>query len=242
MATALSHARSPLEADTRDSLLGRFEFTAALPARVRMAVEDRAVVRRFSRNTPVFWQGDRLRHLPLIIEGHFKLMRNTEGGREVVVDIVGPGETPCWQETMHDSSAAFSMIALEDAKIAQLPVTPIRHCISSDPKSALAWSEAVGRQYRNLLHQVAGTRAPSVPSRLGGLLLHLLDRHGDRRTGTIPMRLTRQDLADAAGTTVETAIRLMRKWEKAGIVDSQRHLIRVLNTPALQDAADGLDH
>jgi CRP/FNR family transcriptional regulator, nitrogen oxide reductase regulator len=241
MAIALNDAHA-IDHGRADTLLSRFHFTGALPERVRRAVEDRAVVRRFTRNTPVFWQGDRLRNLPLIVEGHFKLMRNTEGGREVVVDIVGPGDTPCWMETMGESAAAFSMIALENSKVAQLPVTPIRHCISNDPKSALAWSATVGRQYRHLLHQVAGTRAPSVPSRLGGLLLHLLDRHGDKRTGTIPMRLTRQDLADAAGTTVETAIRLMRKWEKAGIVDTQREAIRILDRQTLQDAADGLDY
>lgn len=242
MAIALNDSRSALDQTRSESTLSRFPFTRALPERVRMAVEDRAVVRRYARNAPVFWQGDRLRHLPLIVEGHFKLMKNTEGGREVVVDIVGPGDTPCWLETMGESAAAFSMIALENSKVAQLPVTPVRHCISSDPKSALAWSEAVGKQYRSLLHQVAGTRAPSVPARLGGLLLHLLERHGDKRTGIIPMRLTRQDLADAAGTTVETAIRLMRKWEKSGIVDTKRDSIRILDQPALQDAADGLDH
>ncbi len=242
MAIALTDSRASHDPSADDSLLLRFSFTRALPERVRMAVEDRAVVRRFARNTPVFWQGDRLKHLPLIIEGHFKLMKNTEGGREVVVDIVGPGDTPCWLETLGDSSASFSMIALEDSKVAQLPVTPIRHCISSDPKSALAWSEAIGRQYRSLLSQVAGTRAPSVPSRLGGLLLHLLERHGDKRTGVIPMRLTRQDLADAAGTTVETAIRLMRKWEKAGTVETSREQILIRDRHALQDAADGMDH
>ncbi len=242
MATALHEHTAPMDAAHADSLLSRFAFTRALPDRVRAAVEDRAVVRKFTRNTPVFWQGDRLKHLPLIIEGHLKLMRNTEGGREVVVDIVGPGDTPCWQETLGDAAAAFSMIALEDCRIAQLPVTPIRHCISSDPRSALAWAEAVGEQYRGLLAQVAATRAPSVPSRLGGLLLDLLDRHGNRRTGEIPMRLTRQDLADAAGTTVETAIRLMRKWEKAGLVETERDCLHVRNRSALQDAADGLDH
>ena len=241
MAIAFHHGKSPLESAPVESPVARFPIIAALPERVRMAVEDRAVVRKYTRNTPVFWQGDKLRNLPLVVDGHLKLMRNTEGGREVVVDVVGPGETPCWPETLTDSSAQFTLVALEDVRIAQLPITPLRHCISSDPRSAVAWANHMSRQQRALLHQVASTRAPSVPARLGGLLLHLLHRYGDTRAGIVPIRLTRQDLADATGTTVETAIRLMRKWEKAGVVETRRDSIRVLDFTRLQLAADGAD-
>ena len=97
----------------------------------------------------------------------------------------------------------------------------------------------LGGQHDRLLDQILETRAASVPARLGGLLSHLLGWAGDRSTGVIPMRLTRQDLADAAGTTVETAIRLMRKWEKAGIVETRRESLRILDPNRLRDVADG---
>lgn len=37
----------------------------------------------------------------------------------------------------------------------------------------------------------------------------------------IPVRLTRQELADLTGTTVETCIRIMSRWKKSGEVETR---------------------
>lgn len=212
-----------------------------IPERVRIAVMDRAQTRRFQRGAPLFWQGDRLPWLPLVQKGHVKLIRNTRSGREVVADLAGPGDTLCWSQVLADEPVPLSAIALEEATILLLPTTPIRHCVSTDPRVAFSWVQSVEERFESLLDQVAETRAPSVPARLGGLLLHLLDRRGDPRTGHIPVKMTRQDLADSAGTTVETVIRLMRRWEKAGLVETQRDGFLVRDAAGLRDASDGLD-
>lgn len=212
-----------------------------LPERVRVAMTDRATQRRVQRGTALFWQGDRLSTLPVLVRGFARLIRNTRSGREVVADISGPGDPLCWSEVLREDGVPLSAIALEECVLVQLPVTPVRHCLSTDPKVSLAWARIVEDRYVHLLDQVAETRAPSVPARLGGLLLHLLERHGNARTGEVPIRMTRQDLADAAGTTVETAIRIMRRWEKQGWVESGREGFVIRDASSLRDAADGLD-
>ena len=219
----------------------KLRLLGALPPRVKDAALDRAITRKLSRGTPVFWQGERLRMLPVVLEGHGKLMRNTPGGREVVVDFVGPGGAPCWPEILGDAPLPVSFIAVEKCVVAFLPIAPIRHCISTDIRSALAYADLVSSDHRNLLQQLTETRAPSVPARLAGLLLFLLDRRGVPAEGWIPIRLSRQDLADAAGTTVETAIRLMRKWEKAELVETHREGVLIKDVNRFRDVADGSD-
>ncbi len=210
----------------------------ALPSRVRSAVFDRAVVRTFLRNGPVFWQGDVLRHLPVIVSGHAKLQRNTEHGREVVVDVLGPGDAACWDSVLHAEPVPGSLIALEPVEIAFLPCTPVRMAVSTVPGCALAYTRQASEGRRRLIDQIAATRAASVPARVGGLLLHLLGLHGDAATGRLPVRLSRQDLADAAGTTVETAIRLMRRWEAEGLVISGRHGFEIRDAQGLARAIE----
>jgi CRP/FNR family transcriptional regulator len=59
-----------------------------------------------------------------------------------------------------------------------------------------------------------------VEPRFARLFLKLADemgrREGDRTV--IPITLTRQELADLAGTTIETCIRIMSRWNKQDIV------------------------
>jgi CRP-like cAMP-binding protein len=70
--------------------------------------------------------------------------------------------------------------------------------------------------------------ASNVEKRIAALLLGLCEKHGSH-TGQgirINMRLTRQDIADIVGTTVETAIRVMSKFGKQGILTTEsKHIV-----------------
>ena len=230
---------TPFRPDLPHPMIVSVRTVEALPERVRAALLDRTVLRRFSRNAPIFWQGDRLKRLVVMVEGHAKLQRNTESGREVVIDVVGPGDPVAWDPTLNADCVDESLVALEPCQVAFLPAAPVRMALSTVPSCALAYAAQTAAERRSLTNQIAATRAASVPSRLGGLLLYLLESRGDAETGRIPVRLTRQDLADGAGTTVETAIRLMRRWEADGLLESRRNGVIVHDAAGLRNAIDG---
>lgn len=76
---------------------------------------------------------------------------------------------------------------------------------------------------RTLRDKIDVMSAGSVPQRLASLLIGLVERFGDEAedgSTILPIPLGRTDLALLVGTTVETAIRAMRKWQKDGIVDT----------------------
>jgi CRP/FNR family transcriptional regulator len=89
----------------------------------------------------------------------------------------------------------------------------------------------------NRLAELSGTR---VEPRVARAMLKLADRAGrPERGGTfIPVTLSRQDLADLAGTTIETCIRIMSRWGKQAIVRTEPDGFVVLNRPALEEIAE----
>ena len=74
----------------------------------------------------------------------------------------------------------------------------------------------------------------SAELRAARLFLTLADRVGiPRGTGTfIPLPLSRQEIADLIGTTLETAIRLMSRWQKDSLLETEKSgfLIPSVNT------------
>jgi CRP-like cAMP-binding protein len=54
----------------------------------------------------------------------------------------------------------------------------------------------------------------------------------------VPMPLSRQELADLTGTTIETCIRIMSRWGKEGIVTTEREGFLVKDTAALERRAE----
>jgi len=79
-----------------------------------------------------------------------------------------------------------------------------------------------------------------VEQRIALLLLKLADKSGVVRPGEgiqIPIRLSRQDLADLCATTVETAIRVMSRLDKDGVVRSTRTGFVVISRDRLDEIA-----
>jgi CRP-like cAMP-binding protein len=78
-----------------------------------------------------------------------------------------------------------------------------------------------------------------VPQRLARALIELTERHGYRDGDgvSLPVPLTRQDLAALTGTTIYTASRIVSNWVHADILESQRGRLRVKRLSRLMQLA-----
>ena len=67
-------------------------------------------------------------------------------------------------------------------------------------------------------------REPLVPRRIARFFLTLAERMGtETPDGTaIDLPLSRQEIAECVGTTVESAIRVMSKWNQDGLLVTER--------------------
>jgi CRP/FNR family transcriptional regulator len=79
-----------------------------------------------------------------------------------------------------------------------------------------------------------------VEERIAKLLIELGDKIGketDEGYLVIEAPITRQDIAEMTGTTVETAIRIMSKWKKEGRIEAQRGKIVLKDLDYLEELA-----
>ena len=79
----------------------------------------------------------------------------------------------------------------------------------------------------------------SAESRAARLFLTLAERTGrhDGPATFIPITLSRQDIADLLGTTLETAIRLMSRWHKESVILTEGEGFTVPDLAALRSIA-----
>ena len=87
------------------------------------------------------------------------------------------------------------------------------------------------------LEEMSGQR---VEVRIGQLFLTLAERMGrEGREGIeIPIQLSRQEIADLVGTTVETAIRVLSRWGREGVLVSGEKRFLIPSRAKLQDAIE----
>lgn len=206
-----------------------------LPEELRAALREIGRPRDYARGDVLLAQGDRSRTLRVILTGRAKLVRDLAGGRAVVLALLGPGEFCGTIPALSDLPSDAAIVALGPLTVLEIDRDPFVALIAARP-TALGELLPVltGRltECRNCLVEMSGER---VEPRLAALFLRLADESGIATPEgvRIPVRLSRQELADFAGTTLETAIRILSRWQKSGIVETAPDGFLLRDRPAL---------
>ena len=93
---------------------------------------------------------------------------------------------------------------------------------------------------RGSAEQIRSLAVERVEQRIARTLLKLAETSGsDMADGrVIEMPLTRQDVADMTGTTVETAIRVMSKFRRLSLIRTRRGKVVLVDQEALLRIAE----
>ena|GEM_PF-1960118 len=208
----------------------------SLPTRFAQEVRSKRVNKKHKKRTTILDQGD-INNGPIyaITEGYIIVSSITENGKQTTSEILGPGDLIGLDTLEKDSKNEFYYQTLTPCKLETITKRPILEALTSSPQAMSAFAQIMQKTAKRLHKQISLTRAPNVPSRLSGMLEYLLENFGAKggNAGLIPIRMTRQDLADMSGTTVETTIRLMKKWEREGIISTLKNGFNIHNLQAL---------
>jgi CRP-like cAMP-binding protein len=181
-----------------------------------VAREDRYAAREY-----LFTEGDAPAWFWLVRSGRVKILKQSRGGKEVVLELVGPGEPFGGVAALEGRAYPASAQAMETSTVVRIPPEPIVALARRHPGFGGELARMLGRRLRAAHDSVKSLATDPVEARLAVRLMRLAEAEGERdpRGLVLPFRLTRQTLADMTGTTVETTIRVVSRWLKKGILD-----------------------
>jgi CRP-like cAMP-binding protein len=203
-----------------------------------------AAVAREEHHRPrdwIFMEGDPADWFCVVRSGRVKIVRAARGGKEVVLELLGPGEPFGGVAVIERRPYPASAQATEASIVLKIPREPIIGLTERHPGVIREMALLIGRRLRAAHESVRSLAADPVEARLAAALLRLAERDGERgpRGVTLPYHLTRQSLADMTGTTVETTIRVISRWQKDGLVRDAGGRMVLADPEALQALAAG---
>lgn len=218
------------------------QLLAQTPLFSRLAPEDRrrvsevAQVRAYERGEQIFWEGDPPDAVFTIVDGRVKVVKALPGGKEIILEILGPGDPLGAVAAYEVRPYPASATALEPTACLAIRRAAFFALLETCPSLVRGLLAGLSLRVVDLTRRLGEVVGARVEARFALLLLKLADRFGERQDDglLIPLPLTRQELADLTGTTVETAIRTMSRWNKDGTVASERDGFRILNRAALE--------
>lgn len=195
---------------------------SALRKEDREAVAPLCRLRGFDRGETIFREGDPADRIHFVVLGRVKIVKAARG-RDVIVEILGPGEPVGAVAVFERRPFPAGAVTLEPTSILSIPEREFFALLENRPQ--MMRHLLAGLTYRLILvNKRLADMTGSAEHRAARLMLTLADRVGEKRDGGvfIPLSLSRQEIADLIGTTLETAIRLMSRWQKDGVVVTDR--------------------
>jgi CRP/FNR family transcriptional regulator len=181
-------------------------------------------LRPFQRNQPLWREGEPNSRLAIVAEGRIKLVKHRASGKDLIIDILGPGQVLGMSSSSDDGEPA-SAIGLAQGVLATIDRQLFFSRLRGNALIAVNLVLALAHDERTLMGRFDEVTAGSVEARLASLLYRLADEEGEETDeGTLlTLPLSRQDLADLVDTTIETAIRIMSRWNREKVVITQRN-------------------
>jgi CRP/FNR family transcriptional regulator len=224
-------------------VVARVPFLRALPPADAERLRPYAQFRTLARGQHVWTEGDPTTEFAFVSRGRVKLVKAGETGREVILELCGPGDLLCASAVCSFAPYCCNAAALEeDVEIVALPRRDVFEMLERSPAAARAFMREVTGRGMTLCRRVGELASGQVEQRIATLLLRLADQVGVARDGEgtwIPIPLSRQDLADLCGTTIETAIRVMTRLAREGVVRSAARGLVITDRTLLEDSARG---
>ncbi len=235
----------------RSNLLAQSALFSPLSGAERAGVEKQLVQRTFEKDEYLFFEGDPAEWLVFVAQGRIKMIKHSESGRETILATFGPGQIVGEVGVLVGDAYPATAQALEPAVTLSLRRDEYVELVRTHPDLAWALIEELGRRLQRAHETIRSMAVEKVERRVARVLLRMANTAGERLEGSaergeppgavrITIPLSRQDIADMAGTVIETAIRTLSKFHRQGLIETREGYIILLKPHQLVAIAEEL--
>lgn len=211
----------------------RLEILSHTPFFAALAPDAMAEINRHFREEgydsggTIYAAGDAAQRLYIVAAGKIKLVRHSLSGQDALLAILSAGDYFGSLSTVGNATYPDTAQAQTTACVLGIDVQALNTLLLKYPPVAIAVLHETAQRLQNAQETIRQLSAYPVERRIATILLALAEKLGEESDGglLIQVPLSRQELADMAGATVETTSRVISKLEHSGVVRSGRQWI-----------------
>jgi CRP-like cAMP-binding protein len=214
-------------------------FWEQLDAADRDAVIAIGRTRAYRAGEVLFIEGDEAHHVLVVLSGRLKLTRSSLDGREVLIELRGPGELIGEMGSIDDSPRSATATVTEPVEAVVVPAGRFRQLLIERGSVAFAVLSSTAARLREANERRLEAGGGASLGRLCGRLVELAAGCPPAGDGAIDIvsPLTQQELAEWIGVSRDAVVLGFRRLRELGWVETGRRRIRILDIEALRRAA-----
>ena len=222
-------------------LLGQHRILRHLPAAELQALVRGAQVQKYLVRDPIFAQGDEGHSIVAVVEGFVKISSSTAGGREVVLEIAGPGNVFGELAVLNDWPRSADAQALCTVRLLVIDGKSFLRALERTPAALFEMTRLLSERLRVATERFTDGVDLPAPARLAKALIQLagINSHVSNEGLHIDLGLSQRELGGMTALTRESINKHLAAWNKAKWVRLTESGIVLLNPRALRDLVPG---
>ena len=229
--------RRPREAPKLALLRNHPLFRALAPPvieRLASGMEQRSV----ARGGIIFAKGDACTGLMGVLAGSVKISVASPGGRDIVLNIIHPGEIFGEIALLDGHPRTADATAMTDCELVVIEHRDFMPFLRSEPEMGLQFIEMLCARLRRTSEQVEDATFLDLPTSLAKALLQLSEAPAP--SGKVA--ITQHEISQIIGRSRESTNKQLRAWAKQGWIRLERGRVCVLWSEKLAEiAAEGFE-
>jgi CRP/FNR family transcriptional regulator, cyclic AMP receptor protein len=202
-----------------------------------LALVRQTPVRALPKNRVLFRNGDEGRSVVLILQGYIKLSTMAANGREVVLEIAGPGTIFGELAVLNGSPRRADATTLTACSVLAIDGTLFRRLVGRTPEAMFAAIRLLSDRLSAVTEQGMDAVSLPAPVRLAKALLHLAGLHSQRVDDCVHIgfKLSQRELGAMTGLIRESINKHLNAWRAAGWIELAGGSVTLCDVCALQD-------
>lgn len=191
---------------------------------------------KFRKGDVIVKQGTSPSHVIYLIDGLAKLFIEGNNNNNVTLQIVTPktyiGLEPIFAEdAFSENLLHYSVSAIEDSTACFIDINAFRSVTRSNSAFAYEMLNYISKKGNSIYNKIRTLTQKNSRGRLADALLYLADIYGSNK---LNLTLTRKDLSELAGTSLENSIRILSELRRESIIKVDGRTIEILNEDLLK--------
>jgi CRP-like cAMP-binding protein len=190
-----------------------------------------------------FFQGDPAKYFYILVTGRAKLIQTNQVGQQVNLrtltawDLFG-----ALGAVRENATYPATAQALESSTALAIESEFLKEMMKTRPHLNVNLMQLMTGYIMEMQERYRELATERVERRIALTVLRLARQIGKRLDGkevAIELPLSRQDVAEASGTTIFTVSRVLADWERRGLVEAGRERVLIRNPHGLVQISEG---
>lgn len=187
----------------------------------------------FFKDETIFKQGAFAPHVLFVNKGLVRIYLQTDKNKQINIRLAKQGDFMAFSSVFGKSTYLYSAIALKDSTICMIDKEALKKLLLKNSEFAMkinsknCYNED---RYLNIIHNISHKQ---MRGKLASALIYLSSN--DFKNEDVYEHLTRQNIADFASISVESAVKFIKEFEKEGIINLDGKRIIIRNTEKLEE-------